>query len=111
MVKNELKFSKSKITPTLQLRYDEKTVVAEFALNLKQKLAIQDALIEYQNKYAIHMENITKSYFNKAIMALDNVSFDVFHNEIHALVGENGAGKSTLMSILFGINKPDEGRI
>lgn len=58
----------------------------------------------------LSMENITKVYSN-GFVANKNVNFSVHEGEIHALVGENGAGKSTLMKMLFGSEKPDEGRI
>ena len=32
-------------------------------------------------------------------------------NTVHALLGENGAGKSTFVKILYGLLKPDEGKI
>lgn len=51
------------------------------------------------------------SKFFPGVRALDEVSFDVFPGEVHALVGENGAGKSTLMKILSGVYQPDAGRI
>jgi simple sugar transport system ATP-binding protein len=57
----------------------------------------------------IEMKNITKN-FGKLI-ANNNVNFDLFKGEVHAIVGENGAGKSTLMSILFGLITPDSGNI
>ena len=56
------------------------------------------------------MENIRKVYSN-GFIANENVTLAVNEGEIHALVGENGAGKSTLMKVLFGVEKPDEGRI
>ncbi len=56
------------------------------------------------------MENITKVYSN-GFVANKNINFSVHEGEIHALVGENGAGKSTLMKMLFGSERPDEGRI
>lgn len=52
-------------------------------------------------KKLIEMNNITKCF--GSVKALDNVSFNVFPNEIHAICGENGAGKSTLMNILSGV--------
>jgi ABC-type sugar transport system ATPase subunit len=53
--------------------------------------------------------NVTKVF--PGVIALNNVSFDIKKNEIHAIIGENGAGKSTLMNILSGVYYPDEGHI
>ena len=45
------------------------------------------------------------------LTALDNVSLDVEHGQIVALVGPNGSGKSTLVNVISGIYKPSEGRV
>ncbi len=55
------------------------------------------------------MDEITKVF--PGVVANDQVSIDLESGEIHALVGENGAGKTTLMKILYGLYKPDGGRI
>lgn len=58
----------------------------------------------------LRMEGITKVY-PSGLVANKAIDFSVLRGEIHALAGENGAGKSTLMKILFGVEKPDAGRI
>ena len=52
---------------------------------------------------------MTKS--SGASNALTDVTFEVAHGQVHALVGENGAGKSTLVKIVTGILEPDAGEI
>lgn len=57
----------------------------------------------------VEMKEIVKQY--PLVRAVDNVNFTLKKGEIHSLLGENGAGKSTLMKILYGMCKPDEGKI
>lgn len=43
--------------------------------------------------------------------ALNGAEIVIAEGETHALVGRNGAGKSTLVSILTGLQRPDEGEV
>lgn len=58
----------------------------------------------------LSVREISKS-FPGGVIALDNVSIDIYGGEFTAILGENGAGKSTLVKILYGIYTPDSGKI
>jgi len=57
----------------------------------------------------IRVEGLFKNF--GSVRALNNVSFEIFQNEVVGLVGDNGAGKSTLIKILSGNFPPDKGDI
>ena len=57
----------------------------------------------------IAIEHVTKRY--PGVVALDDVSLEIFPGELHAICGENGAGKSTLVKILSGVIAEHEGEI
>ncbi|MBM4075265.1 MAG: sugar ABC transporter ATP-binding protein, partial [Planctomycetes bacterium] len=57
----------------------------------------------------IRFERLTKRF--DAVLALDDVTFDVMRGEFLALCGENGAGKSTLVKILSGVITDYDGTI
>ena len=58
---------------------------------------------------AIQLRHISKVFGE--VRANHNISLDIFHGQVLALLGENGAGKSTLMSILAGQIQPTSGEI
>ncbi len=55
------------------------------------------------------IRNLSKSF--GALRATENVSFDLYPGEIHALIGPNGAGKSTLIHQIAGTLASDAGDI
>lgn len=57
----------------------------------------------------LEVVGLTKSY--PGVTALQNVTMDIEHKEIHALMGENGAGKSTLVKVITGVTECDAGEI
>jgi general nucleoside transport system ATP-binding protein len=57
----------------------------------------------------LKVDGVSKAF--PGILANDAITFDLKEGEIHALLGENGAGKTTLVGILFGLLRPDAGRI
>ncbi len=57
----------------------------------------------------LKVEGVTKRF--GGLVALSNVTFDVYREEILGLIGPNGAGKTTLFNVITGVYKPDAGRV
>jgi len=58
---------------------------------------------------AIQISNVEKRY--KSLQALGGVSLTIEQGEFFGLLGPNGAGKTTLISIIAGLNRPDNGSV
>ena len=54
-------------------------------------------------------ESIVKRYGN--ILAVDDISFEIYRGEIFGFLGPNGAGKTTTIKIMSGLLKPDSGTV
>jgi len=57
----------------------------------------------------VELQHISKSF--GAVQALTDASIQLEGGQTHVLLGENGAGKTTLMRILYGMMRPDSGKI
>ena len=57
----------------------------------------------------LELKGISKSF--PGVKALQDVHFDLWRGEIHALMGENGAGKSTFIKVVTGVHQPDGGQV
>jgi ABC-type multidrug transport system ATPase subunit len=57
----------------------------------------------------IKVEHLAKRY--GAVVAVDDLSFEVEPDETFALIGPNGAGKTTTLKMLLGLARPDAGKI
>ncbi len=57
----------------------------------------------------IVVERLRKNF--GALLAVDDVSFEVRQGEIFGLLGPNGAGKTTTINMICGVLKPDGGRV
>ena len=57
----------------------------------------------------LKIENVTKMFGE--FTAVENVSLNIYKNELFCLLGGSGSGKSTLLRMLAGFESPTSGRI
>ena len=55
----------------------------------------------------IYVKNLSKTFKESKVPALNNISLNLKKGELAALVGPDGAGKTTFLRILCGLLKPD----
>ena len=68
-----------------------------------------EAVVSEQEQPILEARGLAKRYGQ--VVALDGVDFELYPDEIVAVIGDNGAGKSTLIKALSGALQPDEGEI
>ena len=57
----------------------------------------------------LHVENVTMQF--GGVVAVNNLSMDVYKGEIVALIGPNGAGKTTAFNCITGVYEPTNGKV
>jgi len=57
----------------------------------------------------LQAEGLTKRYGE--LVAVNNLSLDIYEGEVFGFLGPNGAGKTTSISMMCGLLKPDAGRV
>jgi len=65
--------------------------------------------LETENNSAIQVFDLRKEY--GALVAVNNISFNVKKGEVFAFLGPNGAGKTTTVEMIESIRKPTSGTI
>jgi len=59
----------------------------------------------------VEIREVSKSFEDGRIRALDRVSLDLDRGELVALTGPSGCGKSTLLNLVGALDRPDSGEI
>ena len=62
-------------------------------------------------KHSISLENITFTYPNKEVPALNKLDMLISSNSVIGIVGPSGSGKSTLIDVLLCLIEPDNGHL
>ena len=65
------------------------------------------------NQVILQIRNLKKSFSGKngEVLAVNDVSFDVYDNEFLVLLGPGQCGKTVLLNMIAGLIEPDEGEI
>ena len=77
------------------------------ALNYEK---VSQELVSNDANNCISIKNLRKVY-NNGKVAVQNLSLDMFNNQIFALLGHNGAGKTTTISMMSGLLTQTSGSI
>lgn len=77
--------------------------------NVTMRFKIADSASSGIKEYFI--QKVTKKLHYRELVALDNVSFDVYKGEVVGIIGTNGSGKSTMLRLVSGVINPTSGHI
>ena len=92
------------MTSTLTIEPQSEIIAATSVKTSKMPLWKQEGAEPF-----LRIENVTKKFGE--FTAVDNISLDIYKNELFCLLGGSGSGKSTLLRMLAGFESPTSGRI
>jgi branched-chain amino acid transport system permease protein len=72
-------------------------------------LAVTDLDAPQNRVRVLEIKSVTKRF--RGLVALDDVTIDVYAGTIHGIVGPNGSGKTTLFNIVTGVYGPSDGSV
>lgn len=70
---------------------------------IRTKPAVSNPILEIQNLYY--------QYPSSEEHAIKDISLEISHGEVVAIMGENGSGKTTLLNLIAGLLKPNPGQV
>ena len=87
--------------------HKQKPVIAVKNVTMRFRISTSDAsgIKEY------FIQKIKKQITYRELLALDDISFNVYKGEVVGIIGTNGSGKSTLLRIVSGALNPTEGKV
>ena len=100
VLRNQQDSDKSLFNESIKLPSTETNTI-----NRNPILSIQNISKNFTTENSLFTRNKQK------ILALDNVSFDVFSSETLGIVGESGSGKTTLARIILQLIEADSGNV
>jgi len=61
----------------------------------------------------VKVQNLTKVFEkgSRRVVAIQNLTLDIFENELLCIIGPSGCGKTTLLRIIAGLERPTSGRV
>ena len=61
----------------------------------------------------LEINKLSKTFYslNDELLVIDNISFNVFKNDVIALIGPSGCGKSSILNIISNLDKNYKGKI
>ncbi|WP_158059644.1 oligopeptide/dipeptide ABC transporter ATP-binding protein [Halorussus halophilus] len=68
-------------------------------------LSLRDVSVHFEKERLLGLAG------SETVHAVDDVSLDVYENDVVALVGESGCGKTTLGKTAIGVQRPTEGEV
>lgn len=95
------KSSKGKALRTAKPVIEVKNVTMKFRIATFNSSGIKEYLIQ----------KLKGNMNYRELVALDNVSFNVYKGEVVGIIGTNGSGKSTLLRIVSGALRPTSGEV